>query len=218
MARTTKSIYSPHPSIQMMQDWITALPTKTGRSLPQWLALIQKEGPPGEEARGEWLKKEHAFGTNNARWLAERSVGKGSADDDPVAYLRECPKLVDAMYSGKKASLRPIHDALVELGLSIGDEVKICPCATIVPLFRNHVFAQVKPSTNTRIDLGLALGDSKVPNRLIDTGGFAKKDRITHRIPISSLDEIDEEVGKWLRKAYDRDRERDRIASGDKQR
>ena len=41
--------------------------------------------------------------------------------------------------------------------------------------------------------------------RLIDTGGFAKKDRITHRIPISSLQEVDDEVKRWLKVAYEMD-------------
>ena len=48
-------------------------------------------------------------------------------------------------------------------------------------------------------------GKKKFPPRLIDTGGFAKKDRITHRIEISSLDEIDEEVERWLKTAYELD-------------
>ena len=208
MARAAaKSIYSPHPSIKMVQDWIEALPAKTGKSLPQWLTFIKKEGPTGEDARRDWLKKEHGMGTNTAGWLIARLMGKASEDEDPDAYLRNCPKVVDAMYAGKKAGLRPIHDALVKLGLSIGKEAKACPCSTIVPLFRNHVFAQIKPSTNSRIDLGLALGDTKAPKRLIDTGGFAKKDRITHRIPITSVEEIDGEVEKWLRVAYERDGE-----------
>ena len=47
--------------------------------------------------------------------------------------------------------------------------------------------------------------DTKTPKRLIDTGGFAKKDRITRRIEISSPDEIDDEVKKWMKKAYDMD-------------
>jgi hypothetical protein len=204
-ATKSSSIYSPHPSIKMVQDWIDSLQAKTGRSLPQWLSFIKKEGPATEEARRDWLKKEHGLGTNSAGWLAERSVGKASEDEDPRAYLRNCPKVVDAMYAGKKGALRPLHDALVKLGLSIGKEAKVCPCSTIVPLFRNHVFAQIKPSTNTRIDLGLALGDTKAPKRLIDTGGFAKKDRITHRIEITSVDNIDDEVEKWLRVAYERD-------------
>lgn len=53
--------------------------------------------------------------------------------------------------------------------------------------------------------MGFALGDMKTQGRLIDTGGFAKKDRITHRITITSLDDIDDEVKHWLRVAYDRD-------------
>jgi hypothetical protein len=72
-------------------------------------------------------------------------------------------------------------------------------------MYRNHVFAQIKPTTATRIDLGLALGPIEAEGRLIDTGGFARKDRITHRIPIASLAEIDREVKRWLRTAYDRD-------------
>lgn len=74
-----------------------------------------------------------------------------------------------------------------------------------MPFYRKHVFAQIKPSTKTRIDFGFALGDLKAKGRLIDTGGFAKKDRITHKIEIGSLAEIDAEVQRWLEKAYERD-------------
>ena len=150
----------------------------------------------------EWLKKEHDFGTNNAWWLAERSVGKGGDEDSPEAYLASAERYVEEMFVGKKAALRPIYARLLELGLSIGEDVKACPCKTIVPLYRNHVFAQIKPTTNTRIDLGFALKDLKTPKRLIDTGGFAKKDRITRRIEITSLADIDGEVKRWLAKAY----------------
>jgi hypothetical protein len=93
----------------------------------------------------------------------------------------------------------------LELGRDMGDDVKFCPCQTIVPFYRNHVFAQVKPTTVTRIDFGLALGDTKATGKLIDTGGFKKKDRITHRFAISDLNDIDAEVKKWLRVAYERD-------------
>jgi hypothetical protein len=110
------------------------------------------------------------------------------------------------MFAGKKAHLRSLYDALLKLGLSMGKDAKACPCQTIVPLYRNQVFAQIKPTTQTRIDFGLALGDTKkTPRRLIDTGGFAKKDRITHRFEITSLKDIDDEVKKWLRTAYERD-------------
>jgi hypothetical protein len=50
------------------------------------------------------------------------------------------------------------------------------------------------------------LGDLKPTGRLIDTGGFAKKDRITHRIPITSAEDINDEVKHWMRVAYERDK------------
>ena len=137
--------------------------------------------------------------------FAERSVGKGEEAGDGDHYLKAAEKYVEEMFSGKKEHLRPIYDALLKLGLSIGQEAKACPCQTIVPLYRNHVFAQIKPTTLTRIDFGLSLGNLKTPKRLIDTGGYAKKDRITHRFEITSLKDIDDEVKRWLKVAYDRD-------------
>lgn len=201
----TKSVYSVHPGVLMTQKWITELKQKTGRTLEEWLKLIKKEGPADEKERRAWLKEKYGLGTNTAWWLAERSAGKGAEAGDPELYLESAERDVEKMFSGGKAHLRQIYDALLKLGLKTGKEAKACPCQTIVPLYRNHVFAQIKPTTQTRIDLGFALGDTKPTGRLIDTGGFAKKDRITHRIPITSLDDIDDEVKHWLKVAYDRD-------------
>jgi hypothetical protein len=205
-AKPPKSIYSVHPGVAMVQKWIAELPDKTGRSLEQWLALVEREGPPTEAERREWLKKKHGMGTNAAGWMAERSVGKGEEIGDPGAYLSAAGAYVEAMFAGKKAGLRPLYDKLLKLSLSVAKDVKACPCQTIVPLYRNHVFAQIKPTTNTRIDMGFALGNRKVPKRLINTGGYEKKDRITHRIEITKLSDIDEEVKRWLKTAYDLDR------------
>jgi Domain of unknown function (DUF5655) len=205
-ATQTKSIYGVHPGVLMTQKWVGELKQKTGRSLDEWMKFIKKEGPPTEAARRDWLIEQHKLGTNSAWWLAERSVGKSDETGDADAYLKAAERYVDEMFAGKKEHLRPLYDALLKLGLSMGKETKACPCQTIVPLYRNHVFAQIKPTTQTRIDFGLALGDTKkTPKRLIDTGGFAKKDRITHRFEITSLKDIDDEVKRWLRVAYDRD-------------
>lgn len=210
MARTAsqqkkRSIYGVHPGVLMTQKWVAELKQKTGRSLDEWLRFVKKSGPKDEQGRREWLKEEHGLGTNSAWWIAERSIGKGTATDDPDKYLEAAEGYVEEMFSGSKAGLRPIYDALLKLGLRVGKEAKACPCQTIVPLYRNHVFAQIKPTTRTRIDFGFALGDMKPKGRLIDTGGFAKKDRITHRIEITSLKDIDDEVKQWLKVAYDRD-------------
>lgn len=194
-----------HPGVAMVAQWIETLPAKTGRSLDQWIALLNRECPADENLRRTWLKEKHGLGTNSAIWLAERSLGRGAGEDSPEAYLRSAENYVNAMFAGPKSALLPVYNALMDAAYALGPEVRACPCKTIVPLYRNHVFAQIKPTTRTRIDLGLALGDTPAEAPIIDTGGFAKKDRITHRIPLSSPKEIDATVLRWLRRAYQKD-------------
>jgi hypothetical protein len=192
----------------MVQKWVAELKGKTGRSLEEWVALVKAAGPADEKACRAWLKEQHGFGTNSAWWLAERACArddKGITEDDPESYLKAAETYVEAMFAGPKAGLRPLYDELLRVGLATGPEAKACPCKTIVPLYRNHVFAQIRPTTRTRIDLGFALRDTPATGRLIDTGGFKKKDRITHCIPISSPAEIEDEVKRWLKTAYDMD-------------
>ena len=57
----------------------------------------------------------------------------------------------------------------------------------------------------TTFVLGFALKDTPCEGRLLDTGGRAKGNHITHRIPVTSADDIDDEVERWLKVAYDMD-------------
>jgi hypothetical protein len=205
--KSTESLYSVHPSVAHAQAIIANLPKTTGRPIEEWIALLKKSGPAGEKERREWLKKNYKLGGTTAWMIVDRAEGKGAEDTDPETYLKAAAQYVEAIYAGPKAALRPIHDALIAEGLALGSDVKICPCQTIVPFYRQHVFAQIKPSTRTRIDFGLALkgAKKKPPKRLIDTGGLAKGDRITHRIEITAIADIDAEVKEWLKIAYDLD-------------
>jgi hypothetical protein len=197
--------YSVHPGIAMVQKWIATLPAKTGRSLDEWLVFINQEGPSTEQERRDWLKSELKLGTNTAWWLAERSVGKGTQEDTPDGYLQMAEQYVEAMFSGAKLGLRPLYEELLNFCLDFAPDIKACPGKTIVPLYRHHVIAQLKPSTRTRIDFGFALGGLKAEGRLIDTGGYAKKDRITHRIEIKTFADHDAEVAHWFKRAYELD-------------
>jgi Domain of unknown function (DUF5655)/Domain of unknown function (DUF4287) len=201
-------LYDVHPGVAMVQKWIAELKPKTGRSLEEWIVLVQKDGPKENAGRRAWLKSKHKLGTNSAWWIADRAEGKGGEEDSPNQYLATAARYVDEQYAGKKAGLLPVYQQLLSLAKSLGPDVKACPCKTMVPLYRSHVFAQIKPATNSRVDFGLCLATykGKLPKRLIDTGGAAKKDRITHRFEIASAIEIDQEVGKWLRTAYEFDR------------
>ncbi len=204
-AARKKCKYDPHPSLRLVDSMIAGMKDKTGRSLDEWLRFAKKEGPSGEKERAAWLKNEHGLGTNYASWIAERSSGKANASEDPDAYLKLAEDYVEAMYAGPKQHLRPIYDAILSFARSLGKDIRICPCQTMVPVYRSHVIAQIKPTTRSRVDLGLALRDSKVPKRLIDTGGFQKKDRITHRIEITRVEDFDDDARRWMKKAYEMD-------------
>jgi hypothetical protein len=202
----TQSPYSVHPSVAYIQNIIANFKTKTGRTIDEWIAFVKKEGPRTEVERRAWLKDTHQLGTNYAWWIAERAEGKGEEDGDPESYLRKAPEYVEEMFAGKRAALKPIYDKLVKTGLGVGKQAKACPCKTIVPMYREHVFAEIKPATNSRIDLGLALGTvkGKIPARIAAVKGV-KGNRITHRIAIESVDEVDDFVTRWLKTAYDAD-------------
>jgi hypothetical protein len=206
-AATGKTKYDVHPGVAMVQKWNAELKERTGRSLEEWVAFAKKEGPKDEKPRREWLVKKHKVGARDAGWIAERAEGKGGDLDTPELYLKNAVGYVEEQYAGPKEKLRPIYEELLTLGKSMGSDVKACPCRTIVPLYREHVFAQIKPTTNSRVDLGFALAHykGKLPKQLIDTGGLAKKDRITHRMEFTSVEQIDDEVKKCLKTAYELD-------------
>jgi hypothetical protein len=196
---TKQSPYSLHPSYAMEAGYAKNLFERTGKTMEEWVEIVKRSGPPTEKERRAWLKDVLGFTTNYAWWVAERAEGRGSAAQyDPEA-------LVEALFAGGKAGLRPLYDRLLALGLKLGPDVKVCPCQTMVPFYRKHVFAQIKPTTRTRIDFGLALAkvDKPMPERLIDTGGLAKKDRITHRFALQAATDIDKEVEKWFKIAYE---------------
>jgi hypothetical protein len=202
--KSGKSIYGVHPGVAMVRKWIEELQGKSGRSLDEWIALVEQKGPKSEADRREWLKSQHKLGSNSAWWIAERAEGKGGDEDSADKYLAAAAKYVEKQYAGKKEALRPIYESILQLAGELGSDVKACPCKTIVPLYREHVFAQIKPTTNTRVDLGLALTDfkGKLPKRVVDTDGLAKKDRITHRMELKTIEDIDDEVEEWLKIAY----------------
>jgi uncharacterized protein DUF5655 len=206
-ARVAASLYSVHPGVAMLQKWIAELPMKTGRSLVQWISHIKDAGPETEKDCRLWLQEQYKLKANTAWWLAEKVFGdpQQRRDDTPDGYLALAPKYVEQMYAGVREALRPIHDEVIAVARRLGEQVRICPCQTMVPLYRRHVFAQIKPATNKRIDLGLALGEEPFTSRLRDTGGLAKKDRITHCVSLTSLTEIDLQVKRWLKQAYERD-------------
>ncbi|HZR36564.1 MAG TPA: DUF5655 domain-containing protein [Nevskia sp.] len=194
--------YKVHPGVARAQAMVDKLPATTGRALDAWLALAKRARLADAKAIQAWLRQEHRLGTGHAGLIAEIAV-QGADVYSAEAYLRAAPGYVDALFAGPKAALRPLYEELAACALGLGRDVQLSPCKTFVPVYRGRVMAQLKPGANTRLDLGLALGGLKAQGRLIDTGGFAKKDRITHRIAVSSAADIDAQTREWLARAYE---------------
>lgn len=110
--------------------------------------------------------------------------------------------LVNDQYSGRKAALKHIYDRLLQETESFGSDIEIAPRKSYVALARKKQFAIIKASTNTRLDLGLKLKGLAAGDRLQDAGNFGSGS-ITHKVALTSVDEVDEELIEWLRSAYE---------------
>lgn len=173
------------------ETMIANLPDRTGRSLAEWLDVL---APLGLERHSEilaCLKGEHGMSHGYANLVSilyrESLTGK----------LNETG-LVDAQYQGAKAALRPIYDAIVIAVSGIGADVEIAPKKGSVSLRRSKQFALITPATRTRIDLGLNLKGESPAGRLEASSGMC-----THKIAITRVDEVDDEVVRYLRMAYE---------------
>jgi hypothetical protein len=70
-----QSLYSVHPSVAYAQAIINNLPEKTGKSIDEWVRLVEEAGPVGEKERRDWLKKEFKLGGTTAALIVQRAEG-----------------------------------------------------------------------------------------------------------------------------------------------
>lgn len=174
---------------------IRNLPKRTGRTLEEWLDLLRVEGPSGHYQRLEWLATEHGLGPFTAAVIVERATN-GEPGEAPTQQA-----VLAAQYAGLRAKLRPILDALLEAADALGDDVAVNVRQLFVTLTRRTLFAAIQPSTRTRVDLGLALGDHPTTERLQASTGFGGG-VITRRVGLHSVADVDDEVLGWLQQAY----------------
>jgi hypothetical protein len=173
------------------------LPEKTGKTFDQWVRLAKKEGPPGRKEKVAWLKSAHGLGTVTANFIAAEAEGKSIT----AAYADE-GALLNGMFAGDRTGLRPIYDELVKTSRKLGKDVELTVCKTYVGMRRGRQFAIVKPTTRTRVDLGLALPKAEAGGRLLKAKSMGS-DRMTHRMELASKRDIDGEVKRWMQTAYE---------------
>ncbi len=192
-----------HPSVAHGAAILKNLDATTGPSRERWVALAREAGATDRKSARAFFR-EQGLGMATGGYLAELAAGEPV--ETPESYLARCPAYVDAQYEGKRAALRPLLELILEAAYALGADVRACPCQTMVPIYRKRVFAEVKPFAS-RVDLGLVLGDPALLEdpRLTDTGGFAKRDRITVKLAVATPADVDAGLLTWLRRAYERD-------------
>ncbi len=173
------------------------LPEKTGKTFEEWVKIAKNSGLSTRKERIAWLKSEHGLGSVTAMFIAAESEGRGIADE----YSDE-EALLGGMYSGEKAALRPLYDELAKAARKLGKDVRLTVCKTYVGMSRARQFGMIRPSTKTRVDLGLVLKDAAPSARLVKAGTIGN-DRMTHRIGVETKKDVDAELKDWLRKAYE---------------
>ena len=168
---------------------IANFPARTGRPLDDWVRLARATGLTKHGQIVSMLKAEHGMTHGFANFVANRAL---APDEDPSG-----DDLVDAMYSGPKASLRPLHDAAIATVQAIGTDIELAPKKAYVSLRRAKQFATVGPGPGGRLEIGLNLGGVEPQGRLEATTGMC-----THRVRIATREELDGELVGWLRQAY----------------
>ena len=180
---------------EMAAAMIANMKKNTGKTLPQWIKIATASKLEKHGQIVKHLKTDHGMTHGFANLVAHKTL-KSDAGSSATGDL------VSAQYAGARGDLRPIYDALIAKVNKFGKDLEIAPKRAYVSLRRNKQFALIQPSTKTRIDVGINLKGEGTTARLEASGSFNAM--CTHRVRLSSSEDVDRELIGWLKKAYDR--------------
>jgi hypothetical protein len=174
---------------EMLESISRNLPEQTGKTLDEWLLLLREQPLERHGERVEWLIGEHGL----TRGYAGAIAWKAAADEVPPE------ELVNRQYAGEKQQLRGIYECLVKVVIDLGGIVE--PRSTYVAFTNDRQFAIARATTSSRVDVGLVLPGHVANERLAEAPSFGSG-RITHRVGVTAVEEIDDELRAWLGEAF----------------
>lgn len=174
-----------------LKTMIDNMPEKTGKSLDDWKIILNSKSFEKHSEAVNFLKNDHGVTHGFANTIVTLAKENNDAPED----------LVSTQYQGKE-DLKPIYDALIAVVKGFGADVKVTPKKGSVSIIRKKQFALIKPASKTKIDLGLKLTGKELSQRLENSGPFGTM--CTHRVQITSIDQIDQELAGWLNEAYEK--------------
>ena len=174
-----------------LKTMIANMPEKTGKSLSEWKTILKEKSFTKHSEGVKYLKTEHNVTHGFANTIVTLSKDEDNSSED----------LIENQYNGKE-NLILIYKELITYIKSLGNDVTITPKKGSVSIIRKRQFVLIKPATKTRIDLGFKLKDKPTTERLENSGPFGTM--CTHRVKISELKEINSELKKWIKEAYEK--------------
>ncbi len=171
---------------------------RTGKSLAELTAFIQASGLHKHGEIRSMLMEKLGLGYGDAHSLAS-FVLKTDAQLAAKEKGLSLTEVLDEIYSGQKANLRPIYDTLMEAISGFG-EFEIAPKKGYVALRRKRQFAMLGPATNTRFELGINIKNLPPDERLIEQPAGSM---CNFKVRLTSSDQVDQTIIDWLRQAYE---------------
>ena len=178
-----------------MYDQITAqLERETGMNVAGWNARIRERSPSDAASLKKWLNDQGVDGYP-AMLLGYETFGY------PDYLQASADELIEGQYRDKPA-IRPIYDRLIAELPEVG-EVEVQTRKTYVALIGpKRTFASIQPTTRTRIDIGLRFDDAAQAKGLEGAKSIGQSS-MTHKLALSSPDDVNAETLGWLRRAYE---------------
>jgi hypothetical protein len=167
--------------------------------MAEWKRVVQGLGPMKHGEVVKTLKEKHGLGHGYANLVAHHAKGALESSGTSAASGDE---LVDAMFAGEKAALRPMYEQIVSAAAKFGADMEVSPKKTYVSLRRSKQFALIQPTTKTRLDVGINLKGVAPAGRLEASGSFNAM--VSHRVRVEKAGDVDKALLGWLKDAYDR--------------
>lgn len=183
---------------QALDTQLANIQKKTGKSLAQLKALIADSGLQKHGQIRDMLKSELALGHGDANTLAHIALNPGSESVKSGA-ADEMHAELERIYSGPKAALRALHDAVMAEIDKLG-AFEVAPKKTYLSLRRRKQFAMVGPATKSQLEIGLNLQAVVPTERLI---GVKQPAMCSAKVRLSDAGDIDAELVGWIRHAYE---------------
>lgn len=180
------------------QTQINNIQKKTGKSLEELSEIVKTSGLTKHSQIREMLMRELGLGYGDANTLVHvilQSDGSRSAEAQGLSG----DAVLDAIYTGPKAALRPIHDALMAKINTFGD-FETAPKKNYISLRRKKQFAMIGPATNSRVDVGINIKELPDDPRLLSQ----PKGRLCNYIVrVTDPAQVDDALIGWIREAFE---------------